>query len=554
MVWSVDFDSGAGSGDTPDGGGTSGGGTGSGGNETGSGIVEVDSNIWSSQNPQVQCEPPCVLVLPPIPLPEPSTMSFPPFTTSYIVQTTEVTNGQTVTTSKTVQTVINIPPVTTTEIEVWGVTVFSQDTTPATFTAVQSITPLSFVVTLPGSAYFPVFATPTIDPSVSTSSSSSSTIVPFFPSSHLITIQPQPTVSITTTPGPSITYSSGKPTSTCKSHCGHHGCQTFGCGGGCKLFGCGSGCGLFGCGGGGCGLLGCGGGCGIFGCDGGCGLKGCGSSNCPDCGPGPGGDTQNGSDNQDNQDDDEEEVCKLQQAGICDGSGDNGSGSDGSGGNGSGGMTNGDVKTITGYTPAQGEVQTTSTTTLPLPAPSTVTTVVIVTAAPAPTPSPSPDPSPPSPDPSTEKKRCYDSGSWVNRYDAINAVDSFCNKPQDADPAFNNFPHYGGYTVKNNQYIEYQQPASLTSGWPVNIVISIQALNGCEWTIDGPAPDQECGRILRRILDECDTVSGTARKQGGTLTNNCAVWRFDPGFNGDALINDLCDATPALKAVCAAAG
>lgn len=217
-------------------------------------------------------------------------------------------------------------------------------------------------------------------------------------------------------------------------------------------------------------------------------------------------------------------------------------------------MTNGDVKTITGYTPAQGEVQTTSTTTLPLPAPSTVTTVVIVTAAPAPTPSPSPDPSPPSPDPSTEKKRCYDSGSWVNRYDAINAVDSFCNKPQDADPAFNNFPHYGGYTVKNNQYIEYQQPASLTSGWPVNIVISIQALNGCEWTIDGPAPDQECGRILRRILDECDTVSGTARKQGGTLTNNCAVWRFDPGFNGDALINDLCDATPALKAVCAAAG
>lgn len=77
MVWSVDFDSGAGSGDTPDGGGTSGGGTGSGGNETGSGIVEVDSNIWSSQNPQVQCEPPCVLVLPPIPLPEPSTMSFP---------------------------------------------------------------------------------------------------------------------------------------------------------------------------------------------------------------------------------------------------------------------------------------------------------------------------------------------------------------------------------------------------------------------------------------------------------------------------------------------
>lgn len=544
MIWSIDFDSGAGSGDTPDGGASNlppGSGTGT-GTGTGSGLVNIDPAIWTSPNPQVQCQPPCVLVLPPSPLPSPSIISFSSFTTSFIVQSIVVQGGSTVTSEVTEQTTISIPPVTTTEIAVWGVTVFSQDTTQASFSPVQSITPLSFVVTLPGSEAVPPFPTPTQTTTTApvgnppTTTTSSTTVVPilFFPSSHVITIQPQPTESITDIkPLPSLTYTTGPPKPSCTSQCGHHTCEIFGCGGGCALFGCGDGCGLFGCGGG-CGLFGCGGGCGVFGCGGGCGLAGCGG-NCPDCGPGPpgpppgppDGSSSGSSGNEDETDDpDTPEVCLLEMAGLADGPDDFGS------------ISTALVSSITGYTPPPQTVVVVVTTTPP--APPTVTSVVIVTASPPPIPSPTSDPSPPTPNPSTEDRHCYGSGSYVDREDAINNLNSFCSKPADADPAWSHFPHYGGYTVSDNEYIEYVAPSSLTSGWPVNVVISLQAINGCEFTIDGPDPDQNCGRILREIIDRCDT-SSTRYKKGGTVTDNCAIWRFDPGFSLDTLIGDVCD-------------
>lgn len=88
MIWSVDFNSGAGSVNTPVGG--LGAGAESSGNsrgtDTGSGPVYVDSNNWKEKNLGVQCMPPCVLVLSPIILPKHTTISFPHFTTSYIVQ------------------------------------------------------------------------------------------------------------------------------------------------------------------------------------------------------------------------------------------------------------------------------------------------------------------------------------------------------------------------------------------------------------------------------------------------------------------------------------
>ena len=333
---------------------------------------------------------------------------------------------------------------------------------------------------------------------------------------------------------PSITYTTGPPKSTCTSQCGHHTCGSFGCGGGCALFGCGNGCGLFGCGGG-CGLFGCGGGCGIFGCGGGCGLAGCGS-NCPGCGPGPPDGSSSGSGGTNNEVDDPDtpKICLLDMAGLADLPPEYGT------------MSVALVPSITGYTPPPQTVVVVLTTTLPPPPPpprSTVTSVVIVTAPAPPIPSPTSNPAPPTPDPSTEKLHCYGSGSYVDREDAINNLNSFCNKPADADPAWKQFPHYGGYTVKNNAYIEYIAPSSLTSGWPVNVVISVQGLNGCEFTIDGPAPDQNCGRIIRQILDRCDRGS-TQFKKGGTVTDNCAIWRFDPGFSADILVNDICGLIP----------
>ena len=38
--------------------------------------------------------------------------------------------------------------------------------------------------------------------------------------------------------------------------------------------------------------------------------------------------------------------------------------------------------------------------------------------------------------------------------------------------------------------------------------------NGCKFTIDGGDPDQDCGRIIRETIDECDQIS-TRFKQGG---------------------------------------
>jgi len=110
----------------------------------------------------------------------------------------------------------------------------------------------------------------------------------FHTTSHVITIQPQATVSVTTpTPPGRIRYSTTKssgplPTNEhtdpkdpkCENNCGDWDCGPFGCPPGIKWpkpgGGGGSECGLFGCDGG-CGILGCGGLCGFFGC----GCKGC---------------------------------------------------------------------------------------------------------------------------------------------------------------------------------------------------------------------------------------------------------------------------------------
>ena len=45
----------------------------------------------------------------------------------------------------------------------------------------------------------------------------------------------------------------------------------------------------------------------------------------------------------------------------------------------------------------------------------------------------------------------------------------------------------------------------------------------------GKGANQECGRILRRAIDECDQ-SSTEFKQGGTIESNCAKWNIDPNL------------------------
>ncbi|KAL8951475.1 MAG: hypothetical protein Q9222_002552 [Ikaeria aurantiellina] len=348
MIWSIDFDSGSGSGDVPDGiiaadgnntssgdsssGGGNNLGSGSGGNSggghsgaSGSGLVYVNETMWTDQNPLVACEPPCVLVLPPTQLPSPTVISFPPWTTTYVINTvTSNTKGQGgIPTLLTISTTIKIPPITTTEIQMWPVTVFSNDSSTATFTPVQSIQPPPITTYLPGPP-----------PALHDPGDSTYTLM----KSHQTTLYPQPTQNIDLPPKHPVTYTRGPPKATCAAHCGHHDCRIFGCGGGCSLFGCGDNCGLLGCGGG-CGIAGCGGPCSIFGC-GGCGLAGCGVTACPLCGPNldinGGGDTIGGddpdndtnnddqdgdeNDNEDDDEDDEEdvetEICLLEEADL----------------------------------------------------------------------------------------------------------------------------------------------------------------------------------------------------------------------------------------------
>jgi hypothetical protein len=245
-----------------------GGGSGSGGG----GIIYLPPSIWSSGPKTFGCDGDCTFILPPSPLPTPEVISWPPLTTTLLSSSGGAIYTKT--------TTISIAPFTITEIQFWSVTVTVGDPTVATFVPEQSVMPPGFILTLPGTeATFPPTTFPLYSDfqPVSTASSSSTTPVPFFFSiSYGVSIQPQPTILIST-PSPTtlFTYSSTSEIGsqpTCTSHCGSHNCGLFGCGTGCGIFGCGGGCGIFGCGGG-CGILGCGGGCRLPG--------GCGSTDCP---------------------------------------------------------------------------------------------------------------------------------------------------------------------------------------------------------------------------------------------------------------------------------
>ncbi|KAK2028159.1 glycoside hydrolase [Colletotrichum zoysiae] len=236
-----------------------------------SNIVYAPASIWDSDDPLVGCKPPCIVVLPPYPLSATHTVtSWPALTTTLL---SSGAGGVYV-----VTTTIPIPPFTMTDVSLQPLTLQSTDTAHYQINPVQSITPSSFVYTLPPNhATFPV-STPT--PATSSDTNVPLVVIPpvtFFPTSVPVTIQPQPTYSIDypdpTVPIPPIAVT---PTPTSSST----GCSGAGCGTrDCNIFGCDGGCGLFGCDGG-CGIFGCGGGCGVFGCVPTCPLSSCGGVGC----------------------------------------------------------------------------------------------------------------------------------------------------------------------------------------------------------------------------------------------------------------------------------
>ncbi|KAH8648707.1 pectate lyase superfamily protein-domain-containing protein [Xylariales sp. PMI_506] len=291
----------------------------------GGNLIYVPTTVWSpGGGATASCIPPCTLVLPPSQLGLTTTISWPPLVTTLL---SSAAGGV----IQTITTTIPIPAITTTAIDWWPVTVNLGDPTSAVISAVQSVVPSPVQIVLPPNvATAPPSQIPVYSNGVPVSSSSSTAIILpiFFPTSHPVSIQPQPTVSVSLPPrspvtttlpattttfgsstitippmttteddtGPLITFTSAKPTSTCSIGCGTYDCRVFGCGGGCGIFSCNGGCSIFGCGGG-CGLLGCGNGClPLIGCPPGnqCPLNKCGGPGCEDggCGNQPEGDCE----------------------------------------------------------------------------------------------------------------------------------------------------------------------------------------------------------------------------------------------------------------------
>lgn len=124
---------------------------------TPSGDVYISPEIWETCNPEVGCYPPCTIILPPLLLQTPTTIKFPPWTTSLDVAwltTSAVTVSPGLTTTTTTYykhivqiTVLTIPTLTTTEIEYWNINITDIRQTTTTLHRTRSIVPPPFTIT-----------------------------------------------------------------------------------------------------------------------------------------------------------------------------------------------------------------------------------------------------------------------------------------------------------------------------------------------------------------------------------------------------------------------
>ncbi|KAG6541493.1 hypothetical protein Mapa_017090 [Marchantia paleacea] len=107
-----------------------------------------------------------------------------------------------------------------------------------------------------------------------------------------------------------------------------------------------------------------------------------------------------------------------------------------------------------------------------------------------------------------ERVTCYNSGRKFTRARIINAINSFCSR-------------YKGQTFANGRKVNerYDFPSPETG----HIDISAEAFRGCSFRMD----ENECGRLLRRPTDECNT-GGENGKQGGYVQDDCRKFKMDP--------------------------
>jgi hypothetical protein len=164
-------------------------------------------------------------------------------------------------------------------------------------------------------------------------------------------------------------------------------------------------------------------------------------------------------------------------------------------------------------------------------------TETISSTAPAPTSPPPTNPSPPSPNPATESLHCYNSGAQTDRASMIDGVNDFCNTYSGVvlDASDANAAHTLTYRLYDVDTTGGSGAECAFLGCAEVLILSVTVTNGCRFTVDGPSPSDDCGRIFREAIDKCDT-SSTQYKQGGTITSNCAVWDIDPNILTDTIL------------------
>jgi chitinase len=131
-------------------------GNGGGGKSSSDKNVYIDPNVWNSVSPVVTGSPGVTLIWPPKPLLTPTTISFAPWTTmvtysSLTTKTSTLSAGGITTYPAYIyvsfQTIITIPPVVTTEIPVWGVSI-SSDYTSGPIVLTSSVQPPPFTISV----------------------------------------------------------------------------------------------------------------------------------------------------------------------------------------------------------------------------------------------------------------------------------------------------------------------------------------------------------------------------------------------------------------------
>lgn len=107
----------------------------------------------------------------------------------------------------------------------------------------------------------------------------------------------------------------------------------------------------------------------------------------------------------------------------------------------------------------------------------------------------------------------------------INTINAFCS--ENAGTVLDGSDPNGVHELYIKRNVD-ESDGCIAFGCAGFVEIWVSVKDDCIFEIDGASSTDECGRILRRPTDECDT-EGVDKKTGGTVESNCANWRIDPG-------------------------